>query len=225
MFKKIALTIIVLLFLLLVSSSISNATIYVPSYGETGWQTWTMTFDSDFSGTAGIGVSNEGDYFLDSVLLIDRLVNFGPASNQGFELGDFTGYTVYGTAEVVTGATSYFGTPYSPTEGSKMAKLTSNNEDTSEFPGPGTPTNGAYLTFLIDVAEGTTISFDWNFLAFDYFPYEDFAFLFGQNGQNGMGEIVHFEVLAQIIPEPATMLLLGFGLVGLAGFARKKMKK
>ena len=199
----------------------SHAVLYVPDFGETGWQTYAVTLDTDFSGIVGIGVSNLLDTALDSVLLIDNLVGMGPAGNEGFELGDFTGYTVYGTATVDSSATAWGGTPYGPTEGSFMAVLTAEGASTSFLPEFGA-TDGAYIEFNVDLQTGDTVSFDWNFLAMDYTPFEDFAFLYAKDEQ---GALVYYEKLAQIspIPEPSAILLLGAGLAGLGLWGRRRL--
>lgn len=49
------------------------------------------------------------------------------------------------------------------------------------------------------------------------------AFIFG--GTTGFRGVDNIEFSANPVPEPATMLLLGSGLVGLAGFGRKKFFK
>ena len=93
----------------------------------------------------------------------------------------------------------------------------------SLFPGG---TDGSWIIADINAGAGDTVSFAWNFLAGDYSPYYDFAFLFVEDPEDG---IVHSEILAQIgpasVPEPSVLLLFGCGLIGLAVFSRKRRKR
>ncbi|HHH13641.1 MAG TPA: hypothetical protein ENJ98_05340 [Thiolapillus brandeum] len=41
----------------------------------------------------------------------------------------------------------------------------------------------------MNIAAGTTVSFDWAFLAWDYVPYHDFAFLWSLETGNQTGEL------------------------------------
>jgi len=231
---------------------VSAAPIIVPGYGETGWQTYSLTFNNDWRGTFGIGVSNYGDMEMDSRLLVSNF-NIGPSGNASFEKGDFSGYMVYGDSNaVVSMALSYNGNIYTPTKGSNMASILSSYfydesgwtyfEDTSEWGG----TNGAYISFPLDVTGGTTLTFDWAFLAGDESPNNDFAFVFSQPkcggpmptlcetfigtttlfSDSGNCQEPYFEKIAEIgeavpITEPATLVLLGFGIMGI-GIMRLK---
>ncbi len=228
--KKIILASILTLLMIAVLPGLSSATIVVPSYGETGWQTYSHYFDDDWSGLVGIGVSDESDTQQPSYLLIDNFVNLGPAGNQGFEMGNFTGYTLNGTGSVVPSATSFWGTVFTPTEGSLMAMLDSDESDTgasTSFLNPWllptmSATDGSWIEFSVNALAGDTVFFDWNFFTTDYTPYQDFAFLYSK--LPGAADLEHAEILAKI-PEPSTLILLGAGLFGLGAYSRRKLRK
>ena len=100
------------------------ARIYVPDQGATGWQTYTYTAGPEgFTGTAGFVVSNVKDNSAYSELLLDNLSHGGGGTNQGFELGNLTGYVLAsdssGTsfATVSPSATTISGNTYTPTQG------------------------------------------------------------------------------------------------------------
>jgi hypothetical protein len=55
--------------------------------------------------------------------------------------------------------------------------------------------------------------------------HNDGAFPFNNNNIDFNDFVFQLESVNPTIPEPATMLLLGSGLIGLAGFARRRFKK
>ena len=84
----------------------ASAWIYVPDQGDTGWQTYTYTAGSGgFAGSAGFVVSNVIDNYAYSELLLDNLSLGGGGTNQGFELGNLTGYNLRVARVLPTSAT------------------------------------------------------------------------------------------------------------------------
>jgi hypothetical protein len=212
----------------------ASAWIYVPDYGDTGWQTYTYTAGSGgFTGTAGFVVSNVIDYSAYPELLLDNLNQGGGGTNRGFELGNLTGYTLVGTsfATISTSDTAINYNVYNPTQGDFLAVIQglSTGVNTSQFFNASAQagTVGSMLETAITLSPGSQFSFDWAFLGNDMSPWNDFA-LFYLKDHNGA--IVFSEGLAQIgsapgIPIPSSVLLLGSGLLGLLGLARKGRKQ
>src|SRR5204862_3611900 len=104
----------------------------------------------------------------------------------GFESGDLTGWSSLGSVSVVAGSDSLA----QATEGTFFAYLTSGiaSEGVLEqFLGiaPGglqslttaVPTVGSALETTSFLTAGQQVSVDWQFMAHDYLPYDDFAFV------------------------------------------------
>ena len=108
-------------------------------------------------------------------------------SNGSFETGDFSSWTVVGDAAVVTAGT-YGDNGYSvtPTDGRYMALMTTGavdlgtlgaalgNDLATAYPDGY---SGSAIYQDVTVTAGTQLTFDWNFIANDYMPYNDTAIL------------------------------------------------
>ena len=79
-------TILIVIISVLLAPGLSfggSARIYVPDYGDSGWQTYTYTAGpAGFTGTVGFVVSNVIDTSAYSELLLDNL-SHGGAGNPG----------------------------------------------------------------------------------------------------------------------------------------------
>jgi hypothetical protein len=210
----------------------ASAWVYVPSLGDTGWQSYTYTAPGGFTGMAGFVASNVIDTSAYSELLLDNLSQ-GGTDNPGFESG-LLGYDVLPNsafADVYPSRTSALGIVYSPTQGDFLADLMglSTGVDTSGFHNATgqAGTVGSILETAITLAAGAPFSFDWAFLGNDSSPWNDFALFYLKDAN---GAIVFSEGLAQIgsapaVPLPSTLLLLGSGLFGLLGFGRSGKRR
>jgi hypothetical protein len=135
---------------------------------------------------AALSVSTAGLIGLISV------VDIQPARalvNGSFETGDFTDWQVLGDTSVVSSTTTQQGANILPTEGAYMALLTAGGASTSAvetFLGlasgsiaalQSNATAGSAIKQTFFATQGEVISIGWNFLANDYMPYNDFAFV------------------------------------------------
>ena len=194
----------------------------VPSYGATGWQTFSWTPDSDFTGDIGWLVSDWGDDEVESYLLVDNII-VGGTAYYGFETDPPPplGYDFDGEASPVS-SSAYGSGAFTPTEGTIMIELDSVNGYSGFDTDPpygydGTDGSVFWLTG-VSVADGQTLTFDWNFATNDYTPLQDFSLFLTDTGENL--ETYELGTISNV-PVPAAVWLLGSGLIGLLGLRKK----
>ena len=196
----------------------------------------TRVFGADLTTIAGLGQ-------ISSVHITDDGTMFGGAS------GIFSGFDLDAVfldedGDLTTASDRHFATQYGFTAGSTRATTASWLQPDTNHPGPtfgsldATNVDETTATLKImdavsiadkNVADGFLTLGDGGRLVASYFPdivisQSMYLFLGEVGGQCGEFVNASVEISNTPVPEPTPLLLIGIGIIGLAGFGRRKLK-